>query len=131
MHWLWILANLMKKIISHAFKQAGNDTKFLLIHIVESAGARILGNYTSDKESEQDEEQLKIYADHIKHLGKQASICLGYGNRSVEISRIVKEGNADLLIMGAHGHSGILDFVYGQTIESVRHKVKIPVLVVN
>lgn len=124
-------SELDEKIISHAFKQASSETKFLLIHVVESAGARILGNYTSDKETEQDEEQLKIYCEQIERLGKQASICLGYGNRSVEIARIVKEGNADLLIMGAHGHSGILDFVYGQTIESVRHKVKIPVLVVN
>lgn len=124
-------SELDQKIISHAFKQAGSETKFLLIHVVESAGAKILGNYASDKETEQDEEQLKIYAEQIEKLGKTASIGLGYGNRSAEIARIVKERNADLLIMGAHGHSGILDFVYGQTIESVRHKVKIPVLVVN
>lgn len=68
-----------------------SETKFLLIHIVESAGARILGNYTSDKETEQDEEQLKIYCEQIERLGKQASFCLGYGNRSNEIAQKYKK----------------------------------------
>jgi len=35
------------------------------------------------------------------------------------------------LVIGAHGHSGIKDVVYGETVNSVRHEVKIPVLVVN
>jgi manganese transport protein len=36
-----------------------------------------------------------------------------------------------MLVIGAHGHSGIKDFFYGETINSVRHVLKIPVLVVN
>ena len=36
-----------------------------------------------------------------------------------------------MLVIGAHGHSGIKDLLYGQTIDSVRHELKIPVLVVN
>jgi manganese transport protein len=33
--------------------------------------------------------------------------------------------------MGAHRHTGIMDYLYGETVERVRHKVKIPVLIVN
>ena len=33
--------------------------------------------------------------------------------------------------MGAHGHQGIKDLIYGQTIEEVRHKLQIPVLIVR
>jgi manganese transport protein len=33
--------------------------------------------------------------------------------------------------MGAHGHAGLSDIVFGSTVDSVRHLVKIPVLVVN
>jgi manganese transport protein len=43
----------------------------------------------------------------------------------------VKENNADMLVIGAHGHAGIKDWLYGQTIDSVRHELKIPVLVVH
>jgi len=45
--------------------------------------------------------------------------------------RIVKENGADMLVIGAHGHSGIKDWFYGQTIDSVRHELNIPVLVVK
>jgi manganese transport protein len=45
--------------------------------------------------------------------------------------RLVKENNADMLVIGAHGHSGIKDLLYGQTVDSVRHELKIPVLVVS
>jgi len=37
----------------------------------------------------------------------------------------------DMLVMGAHGHKGIKDYIFGETIESVRHKLSIPVLIVN
>ena len=45
--------------------------------------------------------------------------------------RIVNESGAEILIIGGHRHTGIKDWFYGETIESVRHELKIPVLVVN
>ena len=37
----------------------------------------------------------------------------------------------DLLIMGAHGHTGFKDLIFGTTINAVRHHVKVPLLVVK
>jgi manganese transport protein len=45
--------------------------------------------------------------------------------------KLVKESNADLLVIGAHGHKGMKDWLYGQTIDGVRHALKIPVLIVH
>jgi manganese transport protein len=45
--------------------------------------------------------------------------------------RIVKEEKADMLVIGAHGHTGLKDFIYGATINTVRHELKIPVFIVN
>jgi manganese transport protein len=56
---------------------------------------------------------------------------LGYRNRVSEIVRIVKLKEADMLVMGAHGHKGIKDYIFGETIESVRHQLEIPVLIVK
>jgi len=53
----------------------------------------------------------------------------GFRNRSSEIVRIVKESNSDLLILGSHGHRGFKDFIFGETVNRVRHLVKIPVFV--
>ena len=36
-----------------------------------------------------------------------------------------------MLVMGAHRHAGLKDYLFGETIESVRHGVDIPVLIVN
>nr|MBC7612896.1 universal stress protein [Pseudopedobacter sp.] len=50
---------------------------------------------------------------------------------AIAISKIVKEENLDFLVMGAHGHKGFKDLLLGTTVDAVRHKIKIPVLIVN
>lgn len=61
----------------------------------------------------------------------QAESFLGFRHRHTEIPRIISETNADLLIVGAHGHKGMKDWIYGETIDKVRHQLKIPVLIVK
>ena len=71
------------------------------------------------------------YVLQLQARGFTAEGFLGYNNRSKEIVRIAKGVNADMLVMGAHGHTGLKDFIYGETVNSVRHELKIPVLIVN
>jgi manganese transport protein len=52
-------------------------------------------------------------------------------NPNREIIRAASEIQPDLLIMGAHGHGGLKDLIFGTTINSVRHKLRIPLLVVR
>ena len=99
--------------------------------MVESAATRIIEKDADDLETRKDEERLNSYVMQLKEKGFAATGLLGYNDRSKEIVRIVKESNADLLVIGAHGHSGIKDLLYGQTIDAVRHELKIPLLVVN
>ena len=118
-------------IISNALKYLNHGAELILIHVIESAGAKILGQNINDGETQHDKEQLEIYCNQLIEKGYQASFELGFRNRTKEITRICNERKADLLILGAHGHKGFLDLLYGQTIESVRHAVKIPVLIVK
>ena len=37
----------------------------------------------------------------------------------------------DLVIMGAHGHGGLKDLIFGTTIDPVRHDLDVPVLIVR
>ena len=48
-----------------------------------------------------------------------------------EEPRVVESLKPDLLIMGAHGHTGLKDLIFGTTINSVRHHVRVPLLVVK
>ncbi|RYE37378.1 MAG: universal stress protein [Sphingobacteriales bacterium] len=74
---------------------------------------------------------MEVYITHLRGQGYKVSSRLGYRHRTKEIVRIVKEENVDMLVIGAHGHSGIKDFLYGETINAVRHALTIPVLVVR
>lgn len=120
-----------EKLLSYAIGQSQKDSEFILIHVVESASAKVLEKDTDDFESRKDQEHLDKYAQRIQQMGYSAEGILGFNHRAKEIVRIVKENSVDILVIGAHGHAGIKDIVYGQTINSVRHELKIPVLVVN
>ena len=98
---------------------------------MESVTANYLLEASDDIESRKDQERLDGYVKAIIAKGYKASTALGYQNRVKEIVRIVQEKDAQLLVMGAHNHQGWKDYLFGETIESVRHKVSIPVLIVN
>jgi manganese transport protein len=101
-----------------------------LIHVVESVSARILGTEADDLETRKDTEKLQAYAAQLQQLGYHTEAVLGFQRRTREILRLVKRSGAELLVIGAHGHSGVKDWFYGETIDAVRHGLKIPVLIV-
>ncbi len=118
------------KAIKHALSQGKEKAHYLLIHVVESAGALAVGKDIADYETESDLQTLQQYTNFLTNLGYTSEVKIGYGNPKIAIPKLVKEFNADLLVMGAHGHKGLKDFLYGTTVNSVRHTVNIPVLIV-
>ena len=123
--------NADEKLIAHALSQGNDQVVYQLIHIVESVSARYSRDSSDDAETRKDKERLQNYVDQLKSKGLNASGHMGYTRRVAEIVRIVEELDSDLLVMGAHRHSGFKDYVFGETIEDVRHKLTIPVLIVN
>jgi manganese transport protein len=119
------------KLLAYAIGQGGKESRYLLIHVVESASAHMLGKESDDYETRRDQERLDLYRDALQQKGIGSETKLGFRYRSREIARIVKEEGADMLVIGAHGHSGLKDFIYGETVNAVRHELKIPVLIVS
>jgi len=119
------------KLLAAAIGQARQNTHFILIHVVESPTAILLGKETGDYETEKDKERLELFVNHLKEKGFASEGILGFRHSAKEIVRIVKEENADMLVLGAHGHTGLKDFIYGETVNAVRHEMKIPVLIVH
>jgi len=119
------------KLLAAAIGQARQNTRFILIHVVESPTAILLGKETGDYETEKDQERLELLVNHLKETGFESEGILGFRHSAKEIVRIVKEENADMLVLGAHGHTGLKDFIYGETVNAVRHEMKIPVLIVH
>jgi manganese transport protein len=106
------------------------------MHVVDGAGGIWYGDQTGVAESRDDETYLRTLTDRLRtELNPQevplVEAVLGYGDASVELVRIARENQLDLVVMGGHGHRGLLDLLYGQTISSVRHGLKIPVVAVR
>ncbi|HLG36404.1 MAG TPA: Nramp family divalent metal transporter [Bacteroidia bacterium] len=120
-----------EKTISHSLAQGGKDAQYLLIHVVESAGAIMMDSEIGDMETESDDAGLKKYSSEMEQKGFAAEIKLGYGNPKKVIPEIVNAYGADLLVLGAHGHRGLKDLIFGTTVNAVRHRVNIPVLIVR
>ncbi len=119
------------KLMAYAQSIGGENVQIILIHVVESATAKVFGDASEDFESKKDLEQMNFYIEALQQKGWNVKGKLGYRNRNKEIVRLVNESNANLLIVGSHGHKGLKDLWFGQTINSVRHQLKIPVLVVQ
>jgi len=117
--------------IKHGLAQGGPNARYLLIHIVETAGAIMMGSDIKDFETGIDYENLKKYTDELNQKGYACELKIGYGNPKKAIPEAVNDFNADLLVMGAHGHHWFKDLILGTTVDAVRHKVKVPVLIVQ
>ena len=120
-----------EKLIAHALAQGNKDVSLVLIHVVESVSAKYLGSASDDEETRLDQQRLDHYCEQLQKQGYQAIGILGYKSRVAEIIRMVKDAEADMVVMGAHRHSGWKDYLFGETIEDVRHALQIPVLIVN
>lgn len=118
-------------LIAHALSQGNKEALYILLHVVESVSANYLGTSSDDYETRNDKQRLEHYATQLKEMGYNVTTEIGFRNRIKEIVRIVKQTESEMLIMGAHRHAGIKDYIFGETIEAVRHEVNIPVLIVN
>ncbi len=120
-----------EKLIAYALAQGNKNVTYTLIHIVESVSAKYLEAASDDIETRRDKERMNNYVDQLKSMGYQIEGIIGFHNRVNEIVRIVQETEANMLVMGAHRHSGLKDYIFGETIEDVRHRLSIPVLIVS
>ena len=117
--------------LNSAFELGGTEAKYTLIHIVETVGAMIYGENIDDHETLEDEKLLKEYKEMISQKGFKVDIKLGFGKPDKAIPEIINKGNFDVLVMGTHGHTGFKDLIFGTTVDKLRHKISIPLLIVK
>jgi manganese transport protein len=123
-------SNSDNKAINKAIQLMDKNTVLFLIHVLESANAVVYGENASDLEREEDYLKLKQYKTQLREMGYQVESALGFGNPKSEIPRLVTSHNCDLIVMGRHGHKTFKDIILGATIDEVRHKIAIPLVLV-
>jgi len=119
------------KTLQHALHLGHKSAHYILFHAVESAGAWVMGADIQDQETNLDKQNLEQYAEHLRATGYSCEVQMGYGPAKQAIPRYLSKTAVDVLVMGAHGHRTIKDLIFGETVDAVRHAVKVPVLIVR
>jgi manganese transport protein len=117
---------------------AANNAELVLMHVVEGAGGVYHGSIADDAESRSDEQYLLQIAERLlshpapgKAAPPAVHTVMGFGDPTRELIRLAEQERLDLLVVGGHGHRGIMDLWRGETINGVRHGIKVPVLAVR
>src|SRR4051812_29252401 len=110
--------------------------ELVLMHVVEGVGGQWYGHQADDAEYRHDEQYLKSLADHLRASLQPEGVpdvraSLGFGPVAPELVRLAGKEEVDLMVAGGHGHRGLTDLLKGQTIDTLRHGVKVPVLAVK
>lgn len=116
------------KAINKAIMLGGKNSTYILIHVLETANAVVHGENTNDYERNEDSENLLAYKQQLTEQGYTCDVKLGFGTPKKVIPTLVI--NCDALVMGTHGHTTFKDILLGTTVESVRHNISIPLILV-
>jgi manganese transport protein len=105
-------------------------TQVTLMHVVESPVAHSLGAEADDLETFADKDRLERLASIMKKIGVSVDWRIGAGEPASELAAMINSMNADMVVLGSHGHSGVSDLLHGTVISNLRHRVKASVMIV-
>jgi manganese transport protein len=119
--------------IAHAAAMARTySAKLFLLHVEEGVTSQIYGALSSTAEVEAGRKYLDDIVEKLRGSSIEVEAVVRHSDTPRdEIVRYAKSIQPDLLVMGAHGHAGWKDLVFGTTINAVRHKLDVPILVVR
>jgi manganese transport protein len=119
--------------IAHAAAIAKqHNAKLYLLHVEEGVTSLVYGPLASTAEVEAGDQYLHRIVRELENQQVAVEMVVRHGRvPKKEIVRYAEELQPDLVVMGAHGHRGLKDIVFGTTINAVRHKLKMPLLVVR
>ena len=126
-------SNLDRIALSHAASLAErNHATIHLLHVEEGVTSQLYGSDSSTAEVEAGQKYIDSLVRSLGAREIDVETAIRHGsNPRKEIVRYAREIQPDLLVMGAHGHGGIKDLIFGNTINPVRHRLNIPILVVR
>ena len=119
--------------VSHAAAMGQmHAAKIYVLHVEEGVTSQVYGQAASTAETEAGEQYVQKIAQNLRNQGLIVETSIVHSTHpDREIVRYAGEIHADLVIMGAHGHGGLKDLIFGNTITPVRHHLSVPMLIVR
>ncbi len=122
-----------REAIAHAAAIAKQQhAKLYLLHVEEGVTSQVFGPLSSTAEVEAGHQYLREIAGELESQQVPVEMVVRHARNPTDaIVHYAEELQPDLVVMGAHGHKGLKDIIFGTTINAVRHKLKAPLLVVR
>jgi manganese transport protein len=119
--------------VGHAAAMAKQyGARVYLLHIEEGVTSQVYGAESSTAEVQAGQQYLEEVAESIRNQGISVETATAHSlSPAKEIVRYASQVHPDLVIMGAHGHGGLKDLIFGNTINPVRHHLSVPMLIVR
>lgn len=105
----------------------------LLAHVADGWAARHFKelDLAPSREMREDQAYLDKVVERLQSEGITTEAQLLTGEPADELIKLARASGADLIAMSTHGHRFLSDMIYGTTVDKVRHKVDIPVLLLK
>jgi nucleotide-binding universal stress UspA family protein len=123
-----------RSLLPHVAELAGFfHSHLVLLHVAEGFAARLYDELqlTESQEIREDRDYLERTAAELRGRGLNVSCLLAMGNPPEEILKTADREQCDLIAMTSHGHRWLADLFLGSTINEVRHRATMPVLLVR
>jgi manganese transport protein len=123
-----------KSLLPHVAELAKlHHSKLLLVHVADGWVARNFDKLQLRESQEmiEDRAYLEETAKELRGQGLNVETLLALGDPPTEILKSATQQQCDLIAMTTHGHRLLADIFYGSTIEHVRHRSMIPLLIVH
>src|SRR5262249_44273624 len=119
--------------VAHAVAMAKlHRATVYLMHVEEGVTSQLYGPLASTAEVEEGRAYFDGIVQNIEKQGIAVELAVVHASKPAQaIIKRAHEVAADLVIMGAHGHRGLKDLIFGTTINQVRHGVKAPLFIVS
>jgi len=110
-----------------------HGSEVLLVHVADGWVARHFYDLKlkESEEMQRDRGYLEATKEELLKEGLKVSTHLAMGEPSEEILNTAEMEHCDLIAMTSHGHRFFQDLLYGSTIDEVRHRSSIPILIVK
>ena len=109
-----------------------HNARIILLHVEEGVTSQMFGSLSSTAEIAEGQDYLAHLVSSLRDQKVSVEVVVRHGkDPAEEIAGAVKDLQPDLVIMASHGHRGLKDLIFGTTINAVRHRVKVPLLIVS
>jgi nucleotide-binding universal stress UspA family protein len=124
-----------KVLLLHVSQLADiTHSELLLVHVADGWAARHYERFHLAESEEMKKDRVYLEKTKNRLLEKHSitiTAQLALGDPPQEILRLAEKEHCDLIAMTTHGHRLIGDFLFGSTIDYVRHRTQIPLLIVS